>query len=43
MTDLAYILLTVLFFAAVALVVRRAAGGEPALRDSSADLLGRRK
>lgn len=43
MTDLAYILLTVVFFTAVALVARRAATHEAAPRDSSADPLGRRK
>ena len=53
MTDLAFILLTVAFFAAVAVVARRAATHEPALheptvhesatRDSSVDPLGRRK
>jgi hypothetical protein len=43
MTDLAYILLTMVFFAAVALVARRAAGGEPAPHNPSADRVGRRK
>ena len=38
MTDLAFILLTLAFFATVALVARRAAGG-----DSSVNPLGRRK
>lgn len=38
MTDLAFILLTVVFFAAVAVVARRAATHEP-----SADPQGRRK
>jgi hypothetical protein len=48
MTDLAFILLTAAFFAAVAVVARRAATHEPAVhepaaRDSSVDPLGRRK
>ena len=48
MTDLAFILLTLAFFAAVAVVARRAAPHESAIhesvtRDSSADPLGRRK
>jgi hypothetical protein len=42
MTDLAFILLTVVFFAAVALVARRAATHEPGTHDSSVDPLGRR-
>jgi hypothetical protein len=43
MTDLAFILLTVAFFAAVAVVARRAATHESAAHDSSVDPLGRRK
>lgn len=53
MTDLAFILLTLAFFAAVAVVARRAASHESAIhesaihesvtRDSSTDPLGRRK
>ena len=55
MTDLAFILLTVAFFAAVALVARRAAAHEPAAHEPAAhepaahepapavDPLGRRK
>ena len=48
MTDLAFILLTLAFFAAVAVVARRAATHESAIhefvtRDSSTDPLGRRK
>ena len=42
MTDLAFILLTAVFFAAVAVVARRAATHEPATRDS-VNPLGRRK
>jgi hypothetical protein len=48
MTDLAFILLTVAFFAVVAVVARRAATHESAVhesvtRDSAVDPLGRRK
>jgi hypothetical protein len=43
MTDLALILLTVVFFAAVAVVARRAASREPAPRDPSAAPQGRRR
>jgi hypothetical protein len=43
MTDLAYILLTVAFFAAVAVVARRAAAHEPAPSDSSAAPQGRQR
>ena len=43
MTDLAFILLTVAFFAAVAVVARRAATHESATRDSAVDPQGRRK
>ena len=45
MTDLAFILLTVAFFAAVALVARRAAAHEPAAHEPTpaVDPLGRRK
>ncbi|MFD2026228.1 hypothetical protein [Promicromonospora aerolata] len=45
MTDLAFILLTVAFFAAVALVARRAAAHEPAAHEPApaVDPLGRRK
>ncbi|WP_277986455.1 hypothetical protein [Promicromonospora panici] len=43
MTDLAFILLTVVFFAAVAVVARRAATHESAPRDSSVNPSGKRK
>jgi hypothetical protein len=43
MTDLAFILLTMAFFAAVAVVARRATTHEPAAHDPALDSSGSRK